>query len=373
MVSSLSIRPIGTDGVLDMIKRDYYEVLSIERNADSVEVKKAYRQLALKYHPDRNSEDPSAEDMFKEASEAYEVLSDPSKRQVYDTYGHRGLEGTGFHGFSNVNDIFGSMGGIFEEFFGGMAGGGFGQSRGGRSAAYQGADMRYDLTVSFREAAKGIEKEISYEKQVVCEACSGSGAEAGTDKIVCVACAGTGQITKQQGFFMLQTTCPHCRGAGVKIEKHCAECRGRGRVRSTAKIKVKVPAGIDDGMSLILRGQGESGENGGPSGDLYVVVAVEADEVFSRSGDDVVCKLPITFVQAALGAKIDAPTLDGTSPIEVPAGTETGDHIRIEGAGFNSVQRRGHTGDEVIVFEVKIPKKLSKKQKELLRKYAELD
>jgi len=358
--------------VEDMIKRDYYEVLSIERGSDGSEVKKAYRKLALKYHPDRNSEDPTAEDMFKEASEAYEVLSDPSKRQIYDAYGHKGLEGRGFQGFSDANDIFGSMGGIFEEFFGGM-GGGFGQSRGGRSAAYQGADMRYDLTISFREAASGVEKGISYEKHSSCEACSGSGAEAGTEKIVCVACAGTGQVTKQQGFFVMQTTCPHCRGAGVKIEKLCAECRGRGRVRTTAKIKVKVPAGIDDGMSLVLRGQGESGENGGPAGDLYVIVSVSADEVFSRSGDDVICKLPISFVQAALGAKVDAPTLDGVKKVEVPSGTETGDQMRIPGAGFRSVQRGGRTGDEVILFEVKIPKKLSKKQKELLKEFADLD
>jgi molecular chaperone DnaJ len=361
------------DGVLDMIKKDYYEVLSVERSADGTEIKKAYRQMALKYHPDRNSEDDSAEDMFKEASEAYEVLSDPSKRQVYDTYGHRGLEGTGFHGFNDVNDIFGSMGGIFEEFFGGMGGAGFGRSGGGRSAVYQGADMRYDLTVSFRDAARGDEKEITYEKQVICDSCSGSGAEAGTGKVVCVACAGTGQITKQQGFFMLQTTCPHCKGAGVKIEKHCGECRGHGRVRSSAKVKVKVPAGIDDGMSLILRGQGEPGENGGPAGDLYVVVSVAADEVFRRNGDDIVCSIPISFVQAALGAKVEVPTLDGTSEVSVPAGTQSGDHIRVEGAGLSSVQRRGHTGDEIILLDVKIPKKLSKKQKELLKKFAELD
>lgn len=342
-----------------MIKRDYYEVLGLERNASDVDIKKAYRSLAMQYHPDRNP-DHDAEECFKEASEAYEVLSDQSKRQIYDAYGHRGLEGSGFHGFSNVEDIFGSMGSIFEEFFGGFGG--------RRHRARSGSDLRHDIKLSFVDAAKGSEREISVTKQVVCEVCNGTGQAPKTGRITCMACGGAGQVTQRQGFFVLQTTCPHCHGQGSKIEKPCENCRGGGRVRQSKKVIVKVPAGVEDGMHLVLRGEGEAGEEGGHPGDLYVLVSVAPHDFFTRREDDLVCSIPISFPQAALGAKIDVPTLDGKIEVDIHPGIESGEEIKIKGKGLPNVHRK-HRGDQVIVVNIKTPKKLSKKQKELLEEF----
>lgn len=356
-----------------MIKRDYYEVLNVDRTATDAEVKKAYRQLALKYHPDRNREDPQAEEKFKEASEAYEVLSDPQRRSLYDAYGHRGLEGAGFRGFADIDDVFASMGDIFEDLFGGMGFGfdfGFGSRTGRRRAVRRGSDLRHDLRISFMDAAHGTEQEISVTRQVRCSSCEGSGAEHGTGRVTCKACGGVGHITQRQGFFVLQSVCPHCHGQGSVIERHCPDCRGRGRVRKTSKIKVKVPAGIEDGMSLVLRGQGEPGEHNGPPGDLYVIVSVAPHDFFARQGDELLGTVPVSFTQAALGAKITVPSLDSEEiEVQVPAGTETGDELRLGGKGLPNVRRRGKRGDYVIRFMVKTPKKLSKKQRKLLEEF----
>ena len=359
-----------------MIKRDYYEVLNIDRTATEAEIKKAYRQLALQCHPDRNREDPEAEEKFKEASEAYEVLSDPQRRSLYDAYGHRGLEGAGFRGFADIDDVFASMGDIFEELFGGMGFGfdlGFGGRTRRRPTACRGPDLRHDLEISFMDAAHGTEQEISVTRQVKCSSCDGSGAEHGAGRVTCKACGGVGHITQRQGFFVLQSACPRCHGQGSVIERYCQDCRGRGRVRKTSKIKVKVPAGIEDGMSLVLRGQGEPGENSGPPGDLYVIVSVVPHQFFTRQGDELSCTVPISFPQAALGAQITVPSLDsGEIEVQVPAGTETGDELRIGGKGLPNVHRRGKRGDYVIRFMVETPKKLSKKQRKLLEEFEKL-
>lgn len=352
-----------------MIKRDYYEVLGIDRSAPEAEVKKAFRRLALEYHPDRN---PShdAEEKFKEVSEAYEVLCDPNRRQIYDAYGHSGLEGSGFHGFTNVDDIFASMGDIFEDFFGGLGGFGFGSRQTShRRRGRHGADLRHDIKISFMEAAKGIEREIAVTRQVKCDKCEGSGQTHGTGRQSCKTCGGSGQMMQRQGFFVIQTTCPTCHGEGSRIEKPCDECRGQGRVRKSRKITVKVPAGIEDGMQLILRGEGESGEGGGHPGDLYVFVQVGRHEFFQRQGDDIIMNMPISFPQAALGTKINVPTLEKEMEIEVPAGVETGEEIRIKGKGFPNVHHKNHRGDLVARLIVKTPKNLSKKQRQLLEEF----
>lgn len=352
-----------------MTKRDYYEVLGVGRSASETEIKKAYRKLAMEYHPDRNQHDPAAEEKFKEASEAYEVLCDSGRRQIYDAYGHSGLEGSGFHGFNNVEDIFSSMGGIFEEFFGGMGGFGFGSHGGGRgSRARRGADLRHDITITFVEAAKGTEREISVTRHMRCERCEGTGANPGSTRIACLACGGVGQVQQRQGFFMIQTACPHCHGEGSKIEKPCDACHGEGRQKRPRKIQVKVPAGIEDGMQLVLRGEGEVGGYGGPPGDLYVFVSVKPHEIFTRDGDNLVAEIPISFPQAALGAKIKVPTLDDEEEVEISSGTETGDTAKIKGEGVPNVHRK-HKGDLIIRFVVKTPKHLTKKQRQLLEEF----
>lgn len=354
-----------------MIKRDYYEVLGVGRNASDTEVKKAYRRLAMEYHPDRNKAH-DAEERFKEASEAYEVLSDSNRRQIYDAYGHSGLEGSGFHGFTNVEDIFSSMGDIFEEFFGGMGGFDFGfggRRSAGRRRARHGADLRHDISLGFMEAATGTEREISVTRQTRCETCRGSGQAPGTGRVACKTCGGAGQVTQRQGFFILQTTCPTCHGEGQRLEKACDECRGHGRVRKSRKITVKVPAGVEDGMQLVLRGEGEAGDEGGEPGDLYVFVRVEPHEFFERSGDDILCTVPISFPQAALGARVKVPSLDSEIEVEIPAGIETGESLRIKGKGLPNVHHRSRRGDQIVRIVVKTPKNLTKRQKQLLEEF----
>ena len=346
-----------------MTKRDYYEVLGVSREAKDGEIKKAYRQLALKYHPDRNPGDSEAEEKFKEAAEAYEVLRDSEKRSLYDRFGHDGLRGTGFTGFSGFEDIFSSFGSIFEDFFG------FSTKTGGRNAPQVGADLRYDLKISFMDAAFGVEKEIEIEKMEPCLECDGSGAAAGTSPETCSTCRGRGQVMHSQGFFSISTTCPQCHGDGTMIKDPCKNCRGAGRVKETKRVSVKIPPGVDHGTRLRLNGEGEEGVRGGPPGDLYVVLFVEEHEFFKRKGEDIFCEIPVSFSQVALGSTIEIPTLDGTTDIEIPKGTQTGEVFRLKGQGIPRLRGLGR-GDEYVQLAVKTPSKLSKRQEELLREFA---
>ncbi|MBU4483892.1 molecular chaperone DnaJ [bacterium] len=352
-----------------MIKMDYYEVLGLEKSVSPAEIKKAYRQAAIKYHPDKNPGDHEAEEKFKEASEAYQVLSDSQKRQLYDAYGHQGLEGAGFHGFTGVDDIFASFGDIFEDFFGNF---GFNTgSRTRRSRARGGADLKEELVITFEESAKGCEKEFEIFKHVKCEHCEGAGAEAGTGYKSCGACGGAGQVTARQGFFVMQTTCPKCHGMGQTLEKPCKECRGSGRSQKKKKLKTKIPAGIEDGMRMVLRGEGDTGEAGGHPGDFYIFVHVKPDDFFERRGEDVYCRVTIAFPEAALGTKIDVKTLDGVEQVQVPEGTQSGDELKLKGKGFINLHNK-RKGDQIVEIFVKTPKKLSKKQKQLLKEFMEL-
>ncbi len=347
-------------------KRDYYEVLGLNREANDEEIKKSYRQLALKYHPDRNPEDKAAEESFKEAAEAYEVLRDPQKREIYDRFGHEGLSGTGFTGFKGFDDIFSSFGGIFEEFFG------FGMRGRDRERAMAGADLRYNLNITLYDAAFGKEEEITVHKAERCVSCDGSGSSPGTSPTVCPLCQGQGQVVRSQGFFSISTTCNQCHGEGSIITDPCRECRGTGKVKTGRNVTVKIPPGIDAGTRLRLRGEGELGERGGPPGDLYVVLNVEPHEFFEREGDDLICQVPISFSQAALGAKIDAPTLDGTETLTVSKGTQTHQVFRLKGKGIPHLRGYG-TGDLLVQVVVKIPTSLSERQEVLLRELAEID
>jgi len=349
-------------------KRDYYEILGVERNAGTAELKKAYRKLAIKYHPDKNPDNREAEDRFKEASEAYEVLSDDNKRQIYDQFGHQGLEGAGHSGPSGFEDIFSSFGDIFEDFFG------FGGGRDSRGSRVQrGSDLRYNMTIDFMEAAFGTEKTISIPKLETCNECDGSGASPGTSVETCSHCRGTGQFIQSQGFFKVKTTCPYCKGRGSIIANPCPKCRGAGRVENTRKVEVKIPAGVDTGSKLRLNGEGEASPSGsGPSGDLYVVINVKPHKFFQRDGSDIVCAIDISFVQAALGAEITVPTLVGEEKFKVPKGTQYGDAFRLKGEGIASL-RSGRRGDQIIKVIIKTPTKLSQKQKEILEEFDRQD
>jgi molecular chaperone DnaJ len=352
-----------------MVKRDYYEILGVSRNAGEGEIKKAYRQMALQYHPDRNPGDKKAEERFKEASEAYEVLRDPEKRSLYDRFGHDGLKGVGFRGFADFEDIFSSFSDIFDDFFGF----GFGDRRSRRRTyARRGTDLRYDLSISFRDAAFGKEEEIEIEKHEICETCSGTGAKPGKSKQICPNCGGKGQVAQTQGFFTISSTCSRCRGQGEIITHPCKECKGSGVVIKPKKLKVKIPAGVETGIRLKLNGEGEAGERGGSSGDLYVVLYVESDSFFERQGNDVLCQIPISFSQAALGAKIEVPTLNGYEKISLPPGTQTGQIFTIKGAGVPYLHRRGR-GDELVHVVVKTPTGLSRRQAELFEELASLE
>ena len=344
-----------------MEQRDYYEVLGIVRNAGEGEIKKAYRKKAMEHHPDRNPGNKDAEENFKEAAEAYEVLSDLEKRGLYDRFGHEGLKGTGFHHFSGFEDIFSSFGDIFDDFFG------FGASRRGRkSAARAGADLRYDLTISFLDAAFGTATEIEIAKEIECETCNGSGSKPGTDPIVCPTCQGRGEVIRSQGFLSISTTCPQCHGGGKIIVEPCRKCRGHGKVKQNKKISLKIPAGVDNGSRLRLIGEGENGLRGGSPGDLYVVLRVEHHDFFERENDDILCRIPISFPQAALGSEIEVPTLEGSETISIPPGTQNGEAFRLRGKGIYRL-RGTRRGDQIVQVEVKIPNKLTKRQKELLR------
>jgi molecular chaperone DnaJ len=344
-------------------KRDYYEILGLEKGAADAEIKSAYRKAALKYHPDRNPGNKEAEERFKEASEAYEVLSDAQKRATYDRFGHQGLHGQGFQGFNDVGDIFSSFGSIFEEFFGFSGGGG---GRGGRTR--RGADLRYDMSIAFEEAVFGAEREIEFERAAECQPCGGSGAETG-GKSRCATCGGIGQVRRSQGFFSIQTTCPACRGMGETITKPCTKCHGKGAVMERKKISVKIPAGVDTGLRLRVTGEGEGGGGGGPRGDLYVVVHVKESREFERDGNDLIGLRRIGIAQASLGCRVKVPTLDGERELEIPPGTQHGSRLTLAGLGVPHLKGVGR-GDLHVQVEVVVPRKLSREQREILEKYA---
>jgi molecular chaperone DnaJ len=343
-------------------KRDYYEVLGVERSAGAVEIKKAYKKLALELHPDRNPNDPSAEERFKEASEAFSVLSDDSKRQVYDRFGHAGLQSGGMQpGFGSVDDIFSSFQEIFGDLFG--FGGGLG-GRMRRDGPMRGADLRTGVALSLKEAAFGTQKEVVVQFPAPCTACDGTGAEGGRLD-VCPTCKGQGQVAHARGAFLLSSTCPACRGAGRTASKHCKDCSGRGEVPVERKVKVAIPSGIDEGQSLRLAGQGQPGRRGGPAGHLYVTVQIDPDERFHRDGLDLVHELHVSFTRAALGATVKVPTLEGEADVKVPAGIQPGEQVKIKGQGVPRLDGRGR-GDLVCIVQVDVPKKLSAKAKKLL-------
>jgi molecular chaperone DnaJ len=348
-------------------KRDYYEVLGVGRSASADEIKSAYRKMALQFHPDRNPDNPEAEDKFKEAAEAYEVLGDAGKRAQYDRFGHAGMNGQGFGDhFHSSEDVFSAFGDIFGDFFG------FGAAAGGRRRARAGADLRYNLTVSFRDAAKGTEVDLNIPKKEVCSDCSGSGSAPGHSAESCQHCRGQGQVTQSQGFFRISVPCPVCRGEGKVVTHPCAKCRGQGIVQVNKSLKVRIPGGVDNGSRLRLRGEGEPGDFGGPHGDLYVVIYVEEDKIFTRRGQDLVIVADISIVQAILGAKIEVPTLDEPVTLEIPKGTQSGKILRIKGMGLphlGSTQK----GDLLVEVSVRIPTKVTKKQEELLREFDKLE
>lgn len=344
-----------------MSQRDYYDVLGVDRGAEAAEVKKAYRRLAMKYHPDRNSDDENADDKFKEATEAYEILSDSEKRAAYDQYGHAGVDPqAGMGGFQN-----GNFSDVFSDVFGDIFAGGRG---GGRSSVRQGADLRYGLELDLEQAVNGDEIEIKVPVLSACGTCDGSGAKEGTSASTCPDCQGAGQIRVSQGFFSLQQTCPRCRGAGQVITDPCTSCAGRGRVEKMKTLSVKIPGGVDTGDRIRLSGEGEAGMNGGPAGDLYVQVEVRQHPIFERDGKNLFCEVPISFADAALGGEIEVPTLDGRVSLKVPSETQTGKLFRLRGKGVKPV-RGGAVGDLLCRVAVETPVKLSEHQKDLLQQF----
>jgi len=356
-----------------MAKRDFYEVLGVARDADAEEIKKAYRKLAVKYHPDKNPGDKAAEEQFKELGHAYEILSDPQQRANYDHFGpdafdRRAGAGGGFGrgGFHDPADIFREVfggGGIFEEMFGG--------GRPDPNGPQRGDDLRYDLEISFEEAANGCEKEIAVSKPERCKSCDGSGAEAGSKIKTCATCGGRGQVLSSRGIFSIQQTCPHCQGAGRVLEKPCRDCRGGGRRDQPSKIKLRIPAGVDTNSRLRSSGNGAAGLRGGPHGDLYVILHVKPHEIFQRDGDDLLCEVPVSFVQAALGAEVEVPTLSGKAQIKIPPGTQPATMFRLKGRGVRNVQGHGQ-GDLHIRLLVEVPSHLTGPQKTKLEEFAAL-
>ena len=353
-----------------MAKRDCYEVLGVERTAEPEEIKKAYRKLALKYHPDKNPGDKTAEEQFKELGEAYEILSDPEKRALYDQHGHAAFDrragGYGAGGFHDPFEIFREVfggGGIFDDLFGG--------GRSDPSQPQRGNDLRYDMEITFDEAAQGCEKEITVSKPAPCETCQGSGAEPGSRIRTCPSCGGRGQVVNSRGIFSIAQTCPHCQGAGRVLDKPCKACHGQGRRERSSKIKLRIPAGVDTGSRLRSSGNGEAGFRGGPPGDLYVVLHVQPHAIFQRDGDDLLCEVPVSFTQAALGAEIEVPALDGGTMIKIPPGTQPGTMFRLKSKGMKNVQGYGH-GDLHIRVNVEVPTHLSPAQEAKLQEFADL-
>ena len=349
-----------------MSKRDYYEILGVAKNASEADLKKAYRRMAQKYHPDRNPDDNSAEEKFKEAKEAHEILSDAQKRAAYDQFGHAGVDpsaaggaGAGFGG-SNFSDVFGD---VFGDIFGGGGHGG-----GGGQRVYRGADLRYNLNLSLEDAVRGTNVKIRVPTLVKCKNCNGSGAKKGSSPVKCTTCGGNGQVRIQQGFFSLQQTCPQCHGAGSIIKDPCGSCHGQGRIKEQKTLSVKIPAGVDTGDRIRLAGEGEAGESGGPPGDLYVQVKVRPHSIFSREESDLYCEVPISFTAAVLGGELDIPTLEGRVKLKIPAETQTGKVFRLRGKGVKSVHGGG-VGDLLCKVEVETPVSLSREQRDLLEEF----
>ena len=340
-----------------MAKRDFYEVLGVNRDASEDDIKKSYRRLAMKHHPDRNPDNPKAEESFKEAKEAYEILSDANKRAAYDQYGHAGVDPSAGGGGAG-------MGGGFADAFGDIFGDIFGGGR-GRSNVYRGADLRYNLEIGLEEAARGTETKIRIPAMEQCETCDGSGAKPGTKPVKCSTCDGHGQVRMQQGFFSVQQACPKCRGAGKMVESPCPTCRGVGRLKQHKTLSVKIPSGVDEGDRIRLSGEGEAGVNGGPPGDLYVVIHLKAHAVFQREQNDLHCEMPISFTTAALGGDIEIPTLEGYAKIKIPAETQSGKVFRLRGKGIKGVRSSTH-GDLLCHVVVETPVNLTARQRELL-------
>jgi len=345
-----------------MAKRDYYEVLGVSKDASDADIKKAYRRLAMKYHPDRNSDDDGAEEKFKESREAYEVLKDSEQRRAYDQFGHEGLRGGpgGAGGFSaeGFGDIFGD---VFGDIFGGSR-------RGGGSQVFRGADLGYELRLDLENAVSGDSVTIDVPTQVSCETCEGSGARKGSEPVQCTTCGGVGQVRMQQGFFSIQQTCPACKGTGTVISDPCTDCHGRGRTRKNKKLSVKVPAGVDDGDRIRLSGEGEAGRNGGPPGDLYVEIRVNPHKIFERAGADLSCEVPVSFAAATLGGEVELPTLDGNVSLKIPAGTQSSKIFRLRGKGVTTVRDK-RQGDLFAKVSVETPVHLTDEQQELLRNF----
>jgi len=347
-------------------KKDYYDILNVSKNASDEEIKKSYRAIAMQCHPDRNPGDQKAEERFKEAAEAYEVLSDREKREIYDHYGHEGLNNTGFRGFSGFDDIFSHFSNIFDDVFG------YGNARGrSRSSATAGADLRYDLKITLLDAAFGSTSTIDLEKLTTCKKCNGSGTAPGSSPETCRTCKGRGQVIQSSGFFTISSTCPHCNGYGKFISKPCDHCNGTGKEQITKKVQLKIPAGVETGSRLRLRGEGEAGSKGGPDGDLYVFIHVEDHDFFTRSRDDIFCRIPISFVQAALGGTVEVPTLKGKENLRIPRGTQNGKTFRLKGKGIPHIRGFGQ-GDQIVEVYVQIPTNLSRKQEELLTEFEKL-
>ena len=346
-----------------MAKRDYYEILDVARNASDDEIKKAYRKLAMKYHPDRNQDNPSAEEKFKEVKEAYEMLSDSQKRAAYDQYGHAGVDpnmgGGGFGGGQPFGDAFGD---IFGDIFGNMGGR---QQRGGPQV-YRGSDLRYTMEIDLEDAAKGKVTQIRVPNWDECDACHGSGAETGTKAETCPTCQGQGQVRMSQGFFSVQQTCPKCHGTGKHIPNPCKKCHGQGKVKTQKTLEVNIPAGIEDGMRIRNSGKGEPGINGGPAGDLYVEIHIKRHNVFERDGTDLHCTIPLSFTKAALGGEIEVPTLHGKATMNIPEGTQTGQRFRLRGKGMPHVRSASTVGDLYVHVELEVPVKLNAEQKQLI-------
>lgn len=351
-----------TDG-----KKDYYELLGVSRNASPDDIKKAFRKLALKYHPDRNPDNKQeSEKQFKEIAEAYEVLSDPEKKNKYDRFGHEGLSGFTGRNYGSYEDIFENFSDLFEgdslfsSFFGG----------GGRRQKQRGVSLRAELAITFRESASGVEKTINLKRNELCNECRGSGAKKGVPPATCPVCKGRGQVQQGGGFFIMQTVCPQCRGAGKIIKDPCPACRGSGRIRKEREIKIKIPAGIEDSTRLRVAGEGEPSQDGSARGDLYCDIFVAPDPVFDRHHDDVVCEMPVSFTQAALGAEISVPTLNSAAKMTIPAGTTNGQVFRLKNLGFNNLRHHRQKGHQLVRVIIETPKNISSEQKELLKKFS---